>query len=219
MLTVPQASSSLSLPRAALVALLLEAAFVAAMAVAVANVAMKPENDQTVMLTLSAPTDAAPPKRTHPPVQPPIQRQPPRQHHVDPPPTPAPAEVAATPQPTPARVVSPDPPAIPQESITARAAPDVEATFRSLIRAAIQAAAHDPYAARVAHISGQAQVSFVYRDGQVSGVTLTTSSGYEMLDVAARQAVISAAYPAAPANLAGRNLPFKMWVHIYQTDS
>ncbi len=217
MLTVPQISNPMSLSCAALVAFVLEAAFVTAIVLAVANAAMKPETDKAVLFTLSATTDAAPPKPPHPLTQPPLHHQPARPHKIDPPPKPAPAVAAPTPEPAPPHAVTPDAPSVSQEAITTRAAPDIQATFRSLIRAAIQAAAHDPYAARLAHLSGRVQVSFVYRDGRVSGVIVTASSGYKMIDNAASQAVISADYPAPPANLRGRDLPFQMWVHIYQT--
>ncbi len=217
MLATPQISNPVSLPRAALAAFMLEVAVVAAIVLAVASAATKPETDQTVPFTLSATTDAAPPKPPRPLVQPPVRHQPPRPHKIDPLPKPAAVVAATAPVTMPPRAVIPDPPSVPQEAVSARVAPDIQATFRSLIRAAIQAAAHDPYAARLAHLSGRVQVAFVYRDGRVSGVLIATSSGYEMIDNAARQAVVGAAYPAAPANLAGRDLSFKMWVHIFQT--
>ncbi len=204
------------LSRAAMLAFLLEAVFLGSVIFVIAHAATEPPVNNTVALTLTSTTDAAPP-RLHRPAPAQVHHAPPEPHKVEPKPVPVPAVAAAAPVQPPAP--TPVAPSAPQQVVTTNVAPEVQASFRSLIRAAIQAAAHDPYAARVAHLSGRVQMSFVYRDGRISGVTIKTSSGYEMIDLAARQAVLDAAYPAPPANLAGQELSFEMWVHIYQTES
>lgn len=95
--------------------------------------------------------------------------------------------------------------------------PRIQARFEDQVHAAVQSAMRYPYAAKLAHIAGRTQVSFEYLDGRASAVKIAVSSGYGMLDSAALQAVSSATYPPPPKNLAGKSLPFEVWVRFYQT--
>jgi protein TonB len=80
------------------------------------------------------------------------------------------------------------------------------------MRAAIQAALRYPESARMAGMAGRTRVTFQYHDGEVSGVTLVTSSGSGMLDRAALAAVREAAYPKPEPALAGKTLNEQLWV-------
>lgn len=87
-----------------------------------------------------------------------------------------------------------------------------KATFEGAVRAAIQSALRYPESARMAGMTGQTRVGFDYRDGQVSNVTMLTSSGMDMLDRAALAAVHDAHYPPPPATQAGKTLHQQLWV-------
>lgn len=112
--------------------------------------------------------------------------------------------------PAPPAVAPPAPP---------RVDPSVQASFEDRVRAAVQASVRYPYAARLAHLSGRAQVAFVYLDAKVSGVRLATSSGSDLLDAAALRAVSAAQFPAPPATLAGKRLAFEIWVRFTLGDA
>lgn len=232
--SLPGVSGRLSLPYATAIALFIEALLLAALVIGLSDTKKTmPPRPQPVMLSFPV-IQAAPPKPTPtPPRKPPVKPVPqPRPapvhhtvHHLSPPmhkteiPEPAPEPLAmapaapdtmsAPPQPAPVqRTEKPSPPSID---------PDIKARFDDQVRSAVQSAMHYPYAARMAHISGRTQVSFEYMDGRVSAVKIAVSSGYGMLDSAALQAVSAAAYPSPPKTMAGKSMPFKVWVRFYLT--
>ncbi len=231
---MPGVSGRLSLPYAAAAALVLEALLLAALVIGLSDTKKTtPPKQQPVMLSFPV-IPAAPPKPvpTPPrkiPVKPAPRPLPTPVHHAahhpsppvhkteapEPVPEPlamapvAPDTVPAPPQAAPVRPVEkPGPPSVD---------PNIQARFEDQVRSAVQSAMRYPYAAKLAHISGRAQVSFDYTDGRVSAVKIAVSSGYGMLDSAALQAVSAAAYPPPPKNLAGKSMPFEVWVRFYLT--
>jgi protein TonB len=144
----------------------------------------------------------------HKPIKPPpekhrvVHERPVVTHDALPAPTP-PAPLP--PQPVP--VTSP-PPAAVSAAITA--------SFESAVRGAVQAALRFPPAARMMHLSGRTKVGFTYRDGQISHVHLVTSSGSDILDRAAIDAVHAAHYPVPEASEQHRDLSFAIWVVFTQ---
>ncbi|MHB1098888.1 MAG: energy transducer TonB [Burkholderiales bacterium] len=202
------------LSRAALIALALEILVIAAFAVALEHPPEKEKPKQpVVMLTFPAlpepPKPQAPPK----PEKPVSKREP--VHHEQPKQEPVQQPKIEETAPSPAAIATPTPDPPKQETPVPE--PSVNATFRDAVREAVQAAVRYPYAARVAHISGKTQVSFTYRDRNVFHPEVAVSSGYAMLDNAAKQAVETAAYPSPPPELAGRNLQFLVWVRFTHT--
>ncbi len=226
--------SRFSLPHAALAAFIFELFLVGALALAVPNRTDAPvPKPQPVELAFPAPPQTPPkppppppPKRVVKPV-PPTPR--PAVRHTAPHPKPVPVsqkmELPPAPVPTAKAYQVPDPaPApVPPAPVAKPAPPSVDpavrAVFEDQVRAAVQAAVQYPYAAKMAHIGGQARVSFSYRDGRVWAVKVVTSSGYDVLDRAALQAVSAASYPPPPANLAGKSLAFEVWVRFTLSDN
>ncbi len=96
--------------------------------------------------------------------------------------------------------------------------PAIPAGFEDLVREAVQGATRFPYAAQMAHLTGQTQVAFKFQDGHVSNVHIQTSSGMRILDKAAMQAVYLAVYPLPPARLVGKSVSFEIWVRFYQSE-
>ena len=231
---MPGVSGRLSLPYAAAAAFLLEALLVAALVIGLSDTKKaSPPKQQPVMLSFpvmpAAPPKPAPTPPRKIPVKPAPRPLPTPVHHVvhraapqvhqvetpDPTPEPlamapaAPDTVPAPPQAAPVRqAAKPSPPSVD---------PDIQARFEDQVRSAVQSAMRYPYAAKLAHISGRAQVSFEYTDGRVSAIKIAVSSGYGMLDSAALQAVSAATYPPPPKNLAGKSMPFEVWVRFYLT--
>ncbi|HTJ89004.1 MAG TPA: TonB family protein [Acidocella sp.] len=125
----------------------------------------------------------APPRKYTPPV--PHQPQPPQ-----PQPQPRPP-VAQTPPPPPA------PPAPTGGQVDA---------FSAAIKRALQAHANQvyPQAAQMAGETGAPQLTFTYLNGVVTGITLTRSSGYPLLDKAALEDARIASYPPPPQGFQGR---------------
>jgi protein TonB len=120
------------------------------------------------------------PKYTPPPVpQPPRPEQQPR------------LPVAQTPPPPPA------PPAPTGGQVDA---------FSAAIKRALQAHANEvyPQAAQMAGEIGAPQLTFTYLNGVVTGITLTRSSGYPLLDKAALEDARIASYPPPPQGFQGR---------------
>jgi protein TonB len=129
-------------------------------------------------------------------------------------PIPEPATPSAAPMDTRPASTPPPPPAMPA---AAPAAPNP--SFENAMRAAIQAALHYPESARMAGMAGRARVSFRYRDGSVSDVTLITSSGGAILDRAALAAVRDAAYPKPEPAQMGKTLDEQLWVTFNLNDN
>jgi protein TonB len=142
-----------------------------------------------------APPMAPPPPMPVAPNRPVIHHPPrPRPRHVTPPPIQPPPVVQTPPTPTP-----PPPPAAP-------AAPSAGelALFQAEMRRAVQAAAVNPAAAQMAHEAGVVRVEFTYLNGAASDIEVIGSSGFSLLDDAARDAVRNAAYPPQPPDMAGQ---------------
>ena len=91
--------------------------------------------------------------------------------------------------------------------------------FEQQVHTAIQSALVYPYAAKMAHIAGRVQISFTYRAGRISNISIVQGSPYAMLNTAAIQAVQSASYPTPPANMGDRELQFEIWVNFKQVNS
>jgi len=229
-------------PFAALAALLLEAGLLGAVAWWASRPAPPPP-PQPMQIVLEAPKSA--PKTVAPPTpkppepkpvpKPVVKPQPKPIVHKElpkpvqpPPPQPAPEptpKVQAPPAPAPDTkpampVAAPTPPAPPPPP--APAAPDVasiKATFEAELRSAIQAAVRYPQAAKMMQLTGKTLVAFVFRDGTVSQVRVVTTSGADLLDHAALDAVRNAPYPATPKELQGKSMDFTIWVRFHLSDS
>jgi protein TonB len=111
---------------------------------------------------------------------------------VQTPPPATPPPVAQTP---------PTPPPVPE----APSGGQVDA-FSAAIKRALQAHANDvyPQAAQMAHETGSPQLTFTYLNGAVTGIAITQSSGFPLLDAAALEDARMAQYPAPPPGFAGR---------------
>ncbi len=137
------------------------------------------------------------------------------------------AVLASVPRPAPSRPVRPvarrqavpasnaaaaspfsDAPAQPTAPPHAAPSAAAEASFEARLLQAVQAEARRSYpaAARIMRSTGQAVVTFEYRDGRVHVTGLAQTSGSPLLDRAAVAAVQNATYPASPGELAGRTL-------------
>lgn len=226
-------------PLAAGSALLLEAAIVAALLwLADQGATVPPPPPMQIVLEAPrpAPKTVAPPRPKPPepkpkPIPKPVVKPQPRPivHKLEtkpplplPPPTP---RVQAPPAPVPDTkpampVVAPAPPAPPQPR--APPTPDVasiRATFEAELRSAIQAAVRYPQAAKLMQLNGKTLVSFDLHDGAVSHVRVLTSSGADLLDHAALDAVRNAPYPATPKELQGKVMAFTIWVRFHLSES
>ena len=126
-----------------------------------------------------------------------------------PPVSPAPSEVAAPAVPAPAAApavaAAPPPPAGP-------VGPSSE--YIAKVRAAVQAAFVYPAAAVAADFHGRTRVAFRLRDATVSAARVLVGSGMGLVDRAALQAVQAAHYPAAPAEMQGREHEYEVWVEF-----
>ncbi|MHB1592148.1 MAG: hypothetical protein ACYCTW_11540, partial [Sulfuricella sp.] len=177
--SMPVVSGRFSLPYAAAAAFLLEALLVAALVIGLSDTKkMSPPIQQPVMPTFPVmPVAPLPrPARTPPrkiPVKPAprplptpvhriVHRATPQAHQVEAP-DPAPEPLAMAPA-TPADTVPAPPQAAPVQQADKPSPPSVDphiqARFEDQVRAAVQSAMRYPYAARIAHIAGRAQVSF-----------------------------------------------------------
>ncbi|HTQ71254.1 MAG TPA: TonB family protein [Acidocella sp.] len=156
------------------------------------------------------PPPAQPPLPMAPPMPPPPPR--PAAHHVThravaprpkitPPPAPAQPQPQAQAQPQQPVAQKPPPPAAPP----APSGGQVDA-FSAAIKSALQAHANQVYprSAQLAHETGEPVLTFTYLNGAVTGITLTRSSGFPLLDEAALEDARIAAYPPPPAGFQGR---------------
>jgi protein TonB len=201
-----------ALTKSAIAALAIEAAIISGLLVVAAKKPVHAEqHQQVVMLDFPEPVkkEAPPPKETPKEIPRPVQhrtaqpqhREEPVQQFVEPKPV-----AEAAPVTLPSKPPEPPRPA-PQQ-------PAVSETFKDAVRAAVQAAVVYPPSARMAHIFGRTKMGFRYQNGQVSNPSVIVSSGYAMLDAAARRAVESASYPVPPAEFSGKPLQFEVWVNF-----
>jgi len=153
-----------------------------------------------------------PPKPVPPPpplpVAPPIPMPPP-------PPVPRPAQhvirhyvkprVQTPPPLTPAPVAQTPPTPPPPPAPAAPTGGEVDA-FSAAIKRALQAHANDvyPQAAQMAHETGSPELTFTYLNGVVTGIAVTRSSGFPLLDAAALEDARIAQYPEPPPGFVGR---------------
>jgi protein TonB len=164
-----------------------------------------------------APKPPAPPKPT--PVPPKPVTPPPPLPVAPPIPMPPPPPLARLAQHVVRHYVKPrvqPPPATPPVAQTPPAPPPPPApaaptggqvdAFSAAIKRALQAHANDvyPQAAQMAHETGSPQLTFTYLNGAVTGIAITQSSGFPLLDAAALQDARMAQYPAPPPGFAGR---------------
>lgn len=204
---------------AALIAFILEALFFVAFAIGIDRAPAKelPQPGQVVEMTFPAPP--APPK--------PAAEQPKREtvtppkvvHHAEPKPaeetTPEPQPQVADATPTPN--VEPEKPVVDAHPSQSAKGNDVPATFSDKARTAVQSAVQYPYAAKMAHITGNTRVAFLYMDGLISNPRIIKSSGYDSLDRAALKAVSEAKYPLTPPELEHRSLSLEIVVRFFQS--
>jgi protein TonB len=215
--------------RAAVIALVVEAALLGGGYLLLTHKPVTPVEPQVTVLSLApvpepAPTPAPVPAPA-PSKPPPVERPVTPVHHVAHTMTPRPATVPTPPAPpvtqaqtapaTPSAVPT-DPPPAPHPPPPASAAPPApaspNASFEGALRAAIEAALHYPDSARMAGMTGRTRVAFEYRDGVVSDVKVLISSGVGLLDRAAIAAVRDAAYPKPEPAFVGKTLSEQLWV-------
>jgi periplasmic protein TonB len=126
----------------------------------------------------------------------------------------APQEPAETPVDTPSAFATPPaqaappPPPLPP-SASAASPTDL---FQAALREAVQAAVRYPGAARMMKLVGQTRLGFDYLDGRITHPRVVRSSGRELLDQAALDALQRAAFPAPPKELAGHALNLEIVV-------
>jgi protein TonB len=213
--------------RAAVLALIVEVALLTGTAWLVTRPTRSPVSREEIQLELTTlpPVEAPKPPDPVPPKVEPAKPEPqkmqvkPVPRKLVPPPPPVPVKTAPPPS-GPVGAVASDfaeaPPAPPVEPVPVRSAPkpDVTDLFQAEARAAVQAALRYPNAARIRKLTGQSRVGFDYRDGQVSNARIVTSSGYDILDDAAINALNSASLPAPPQDLAGHLLKLTIAVNF-----
>lgn len=236
-LGAPEPSEAARWPVAVLVALLLEAALLGAILTWARHTAAPPQRAPLQIVLEAPPAPRPAPKPPAPVVQPPKPQpqptpkpQPHRVVHRAPPPRPQPQPLTPPPpavQPPPAPlpdtrpampVAAPTPPAPPAPTPPVPDPASVKASFEAQLRQAIQAAVRYPQAARLMRLSGRALVAFSFVDGHVDALRIVTSSGTDLLDHAALDAVRSAAYPDTPPSLQHRPLQFTVWVRFRMND-
>ena len=207
-------------PLATALALLLEAALLAALAWYAAQPAPKPP--PPLQITLVQPKPLAKPPAPKPLPAKPKPKPLPRVHHqAHPRPLPTPPRPRIQPPPPPlpqarpAMPLTPPPPPPPPPKPVAPDLAAVKLGFEGALREAIQAAVRYPEAARLMRLQGRTLVRFAFRDGHASAIRVATSSGIPPLDEAAIAAVRNAPYPPTPAALAGRALTFEIWVRFH----
>ncbi len=105
---------------------------------------------------------------------------------------------------------APSPPAQPPRPTEA----DVLADYAAKIRNAVQSALIFPMAAEARHDTGRTRVEFRLYQGQQSGARVIVSSGINMLDRAALQAVQDASYPQPPEGYREQVRVLQVWVEF-----
>lgn len=207
-----------ALTKSVLAALVIEALVIAALIAVVANKPAKAQSPEpVVMLTFPAPVDkpVAPPKKEPPPPKV-VQHKAPPKPREEKEIVPEPKIAEAKPAEPAAPVTVPVKPVVQAKPAPAATVSD---SFKGAVRAAVQAAVVYPPSARMAHIVGKTKVAFRYQDGRVDNSSVVTSSGFNTLDAAAIRAVEAAAYPAPPAEFAGKPLQFEVWVRFFLSES
>jgi len=91
---------------------------------------------------------------------------------------------------------------------------DVLADYTVKIRTAVQTALVFPRAAAELRYTGRTRVEFRLQQGRQSGARVIVSSGINMFDRAALQAVQDAVYPQPPEALREESRLFQVWVEF-----
>ena len=123
-------------------------------------------------------------------------------------PSPEPAQAAAPAPPAPAQQAPPAPP--PQPSAPAI---DPAIAYNAKLAAAVQAVYQVPIAATELEFRGRTRVEFSMQGGVLGAVRVVQTSGLGAADRAAVKAVQSAAFPAPPAALQGKDGLYLIWVN------
>ncbi len=157
--------------------------------------------------------------RQAPPPRPEARMPPPPTQAPAPPPEPVPQPQIVAPPPVPQTIPAMPvaPPAPPAPPIVASPVVDLQAlraAYGQAMHAAIQAAVRYPDMARRMGLSGNTLVAFRFEHGEVYDVRVVTSSGFGVLDRAAKRAVRDATYPALPTALQGMPLELKLWIRF-----
>ncbi|MDE2260407.1 MAG: TonB family protein [Betaproteobacteria bacterium] len=157
-----------------------------------------------------------------PPASPPPRKveRPPLAQKIPVPPEPAPPSpeplktpVAqdTTPSPFAEKPVQPSP-----TPVSKPAEADILADYTAKIRAAVQTAVVFPRAAEELRFAGRTRVEFRLHQGRQGGARVIISSGINMFDRAALQAVQDAVYPQPPEALREQSRLFQIWVEFKQ---
>jgi periplasmic protein TonB len=126
--------------------------------------------------------------------------------------TPTTADVRTAPSQMAVATPSPAMPAAPQPTAPSAPAIDSSTAYNARLTAAAQAAYAVPSVATELGFKGRTRVEFSLRDGQVLAARLLQTSGLALADRAALKAVQSAAYPAPPPPLQGKEHTYQIWV-------
>lgn len=206
----------LSLKRAALAALILEASILSAFAWMPQTQSPPPKQVEMISLAQEPPVEPQQQQMEEKKPERKIERKTEKRTVRK---AEAPRQVAtreANPAPSPQAAVAQPVAAPPVKAAPVKAdAPEVTPDFRAQIRAAVQAAVVYPMGARMMHATGRVRVGFSYLDGVASDARIVASSGNGLLDRAALAAVMNASYPLPEAKFSGRKLDFELWVHFH----
>ena len=96
--------------------------------------------------------------------------------------------------------------------------PDPMAIYRGQVNAAIQAATACSSAAKDMSLKGKTRVQFNLLDGVSSNAVVANTSGIQMLDTSALNAVKNARYPRPPSEFAGQTKPMSVLVNLNCAD-
>jgi protein TonB len=164
-------------------------------------------DDTTEIAMVEAPPVPTPPKPAPPP--PPLKVEPLKVLPKMVRPTPRPPPMVVPPTPPLPQMSSPPPPPVPPEPAVST---EVIDRFQAEVRAAIQAAIVYPPTAKMMKQQGRTKVAFTLTHGHAEGMQIVQSSGVATIDMAALAAVRDATYPAAPPEVAGKQLSFAVFV-------
>ncbi len=86
--------------------------------------------------------------------------------------------------------------------------------YKAKVQAAVQAAFYYPMAAQEMGLTGKARVGFVLTNTSASEAKIITSSTIGIIDRAALQAVVKAAFPSPPAELRDKSISYEIWIEF-----
>ncbi len=214
--------------QAFLLALLIEGLLVSA-AIMVGVQQTKPLVSEPVTIVLEEPETPPPTPIPEAKPLPPVKPLPKPQAKPTPKPLPImpkqePTPVQATPVVESPQAVTPvaEAPAVSTEPVSRPTPPppatankgDPNAAYAAKVRAAVQAAVYYPPAAAALHFTGRVRLEFHLRDSVAGEPRVIVSSNIGMIDHAALQAVQNASYPPPPADMAGSDQLYQIWVEF-----